>query len=138
MAAKCRLIVYGLSVTFLFATRNVGDNLLGTTGWVDPLDSIATVMGWVSAGVGTGYGAALVGGVLILIVERFDRWRAPSDSDVRRVAARYRQRYGDGALQAIGEHMQAAAFAPDRRHRRFLERVLAELSRAGVAEREEV
>lgn len=71
----------------------------------------------------TWYIAAIVGGGLILLAERLDRRREPSDAEVRHAAERYRQHYGDDALRAIGDHMFAASFAPDTRHKRFLKRV---------------
>lgn len=97
-----------------------------------PLDAISTVANWIYAGIATWYGAAIVGGVLILLVERLDRRREPSDADVRRAAARYLEWYGEDAFQAIGDHMLAASFGPDGRHRRFLKRVSAELLAAAV------
>lgn len=71
----------------------------------------------------TWYVAAIVGGVLILLAERWDRRREPSDAEVRRAAEWYQQHYGGDALRAIGDHMLAASFAPDSRHKRFLKRV---------------
>ncbi len=79
-----------------------------------------------------GTGAAILGGVLILLFERLDRRREPSDADVRRAAARYREWYGEDAFQVIGDHMLAASFAPDGRHKRFLKRVSAELLATAV------
>jgi len=84
--------------------------------------------------IATWYGAAIVGGVLILIAERFDRRREPSDSDVRQAASRYREHYGEAAIHAIGDHMLAASFSPDGRHRRFLRRVSAELLATAVSD----
>lgn len=98
-----------------------------------PLDAISTVANWIYAGIATSwYGAAIVGGVLILLFERLDRRREPSDADVRRAAARYRDWYGEDACHAIGDHMLAASFAPDGRHKRFLKRVSAELLASAV------
>jgi hypothetical protein len=91
------------------------------------LSLFSVVLTWIYAGVATWCGAAIVGGVLILIAERFDRRREPSDAVVRRAAARYRQHYGEAALHVIGDHILAASFAPDGRQRRFLKRVSAEL-----------
>lgn len=98
-----------------------------------PLDAISTVANWIYAGIATWYGAAIVGGVLILLFERLDRRREPSDADVRRAAARYRDWYGEDACHAIGDHMLAASFAPNGRHRRFLRRVSAVLSATAVS-----
>lgn len=98
------------------------------------MDLISTAMNWIYAGVATWYGAAVVGGVLILAAERFDRRREPSDSDVKRTASRYRQHYGEAAVHAIGDHMLAAGFAPDGRHMRFLRRVSAELLATAVTD----
>ncbi|MGX9393554.1 hypothetical protein ACWX0K_14815 [Nitrobacteraceae bacterium UC4446_H13] len=91
------------------------------------MDLISTATTWIYTGIATWYGVAIVGGALILIAERFDRRREPSDADVRRAAARYRQHYGEDAFYMIGDHMLAASFAPDGRHRRFLKRVSVEL-----------
>ena len=91
-------------------------------------------MTWLYAGIATWYGAAIVGGVLILVAERLDRRREPSDGDVKRAASRYRQYYGENAFHVIGDHMLAASFAPDGRHRRFLKRVSAELLAAAVSD----
>ena len=98
------------------------------------MDLISTAMTWIYAGIASWYGAAIVGGVLILVVERFDRRREPPDADVRQAAARYRQHYGEYAFHVIGDHMLAASFAPDGRHRRFLRRVSAELLATAVTD----
>jgi hypothetical protein len=97
------------------------------------LDLISTITTWIYAGIATLYGAAILGGVLILIAERLDRKREPSDADVRR-AARYRQHYGEHAFMVIGDHRLAASFAPDGRHRQFLKRVSAELLATSVSD----
>lgn len=99
---------------------------------MDALDAISTIANWIYAGIATWYGAAIVGGVLILLFERVDRRREPSDADVSRAAARYREWYGEDAFRAIGDHMLAASFAPDSRHRRFLKRVSGELLATAV------
>jgi hypothetical protein len=91
-------------------------------------------MTWIYAGIATWYGAAIVGGILILIAERFDRRREPSGADVRHAAFRYRQHYGEAAIHVIGDHMLAASFSPDSRHRRFLKRVSAELLATAVTD----
>lgn len=91
-------------------------------------------MTWIYSGIATWYGAAIVGGILILAAERFDRRREPSDIDVRRAASRYRQHYGAAAIHVIGDHMLASSFAPDGRHRRFLKRVSAELLATSVTD----
>jgi hypothetical protein len=132
MAARCGLIVHGLIVTFLFASDDVDDNLQAEAQPVDALDAVSTVTNWIYAGIATWYGAAIIGGGLILLFERLDRRREPSDADVRRAAARYREWYGEDAFRAIGDHMLAASFAPDSRHRRFLKRVSAELLATAV------
>lgn len=98
------------------------------------MDFLSVAMTWIYAGIATWYGAAIVGGVLILIAERFDRRGEPSDADVRRAAARYRQHYGEAVFHVIGDHILAASFAPDGRHRRFLKRVFAELLASGVTD----
>ena len=99
-----------------------------------PLDFISTAITWIYTGLATWYGAAIVGGVLILLFERLDRRREPSGEDVRRAASLYRQHYGEAALHVIGDHMLAASFAPDGRHRRFLKRVSAELWATSVTD----
>ncbi len=96
------------------------------------MDVVSTVANWIYAGIATWYGAAILGGVLILLFERFDRRREPSDADVRRAAARYREWYGEDAFRVIGDHMMAASFAPDGRRKRFLKRVSAELLATAV------
>jgi hypothetical protein len=48
---------------------------------------------------------------------------------VRHAAERYRQTYGDKALEAIGDHTLAARFAPTHEHYRFLLLVTEELQR---------
>lgn len=91
------------------------------------MELISTIANWIYAGIAPWYGAAIVGGRLILVAERFDRRGEPSDADARPAAARYRQYYGDDAFHRIGDRMLAASFAPDGRHGRFLKRVSAEL-----------
>ncbi|TRU22922.1 MAG: hypothetical protein EWV79_12925 [Microcystis aeruginosa Ma_MB_S_20031200_S102D] len=91
------------------------------------MDLISTVMNWTYKLIATWYGAAIIGGVLILAFERWDRRREPSEADVRQAVDRYRQWYGDDAVAKIGDHMLAASFAPDGRHRRFLRRVAIRL-----------
>jgi hypothetical protein len=76
--------------------------------------------------------------VLILIAERFSRNSEPSDADVKRAAIRYRQHYGEHAFIVIGDHLLAASFAPDSRHRRFLKRVSAELLETDVTDEDRV
>lgn len=99
-----------------------------------PVDLPSTIVSWAYGAVATWYGAAMIGGVLILAAERFDRKREPSDSDVRRAASRYHQHYGEAAIHVIGDHIFAAAFSPDGRHRRFLRRVSAELLATAVTD----
>ena len=98
------------------------------------MDLISTAMTWIYAGLATWLGASIVGGVLISIAERLDRRREPSDADVRRAASRYRQHYGEAAIHVIGDHILAASFAPDSRHRQFLKRVSAELLAMSVSD----
>jgi hypothetical protein len=98
------------------------------------LDYLNAAMTWTFKAITTWYAAVIVGGVLILVAERLDRRREPSDADVRRAATRYRQHYGADALHMIGDHMLAAGFAPDGRHRRFLKRVSAELLATAVTD----
>ena len=86
-----------------------------------------TIIEWSYRALATWYGAAIVGGLLILLAERRDRKREPTDSEVRRAAELYRQYYGAEAFRIIGDHMLAASFSPDGRHRLFLKRVSTEL-----------
>lgn len=97
------------------------------------MGTLSTIMHWVYQALATWYAAAIVGGVLIFVAERLSR-REPSDADVRRAAERYRQHYGERALDAIGDHLLAASFAPDGRHRRFLKRVSIELLATSVSD----
>jgi hypothetical protein len=89
---------------------------------------------WIYTGFVAWFGAAIVGGVLILIAERLDRRREPSDADVMRVASRYREHYGECALHLLGDHLLAASFEPDGRRRRFLKRVRAALCASAVTD----
>ncbi len=73
--------------------------------------------------------AAIIGGVLILISQRFSRNKEPSRADVCQAAERYRDWYGDEAMTKIGDHMLAASFAPDGRHRKFLKQVCGEIEK---------
>jgi hypothetical protein len=84
------------------------------------LEYFATVMTLAYQALATWSGAAIIGGVLILIAERFSQNSEPSDADVKRAAICYRQYYGEHAFIVIGDHLLAASFAPDSRHRRFL------------------
>jgi hypothetical protein len=92
------------------------------------------IIDWTYKAIATWYVAAIVGGVLILVAERRDRTREPTDDDIRQAASRYRQPYGEAAVHVIGDHMLAASFAPDGRHRRFLKRVSAELLATAVTD----
>ncbi len=91
------------------------------------METLSAVIEWAYRAVATWYVAAIVGGVLIFGAERLSRCREPSDDDVRRAAEHYRLHYGETAIHVIGEHILAASFAPDGRHRQFLKRVSAEL-----------
>jgi hypothetical protein len=99
---------------------------------------MATLIEWLYKAMATWYGAAIIGGLLILAFERWDRSREPSDAEVRRAAERYRQHYGDEAFRVIGDHMLAARFAPDGRHSRFLKRVSAELLPTGLLQKDRI
>jgi len=91
------------------------------------MDVFGSIIEWSYKAFATWYAAAIVGGLLIMIAERRSWRQEPSDDDVRHAAARYRDYYGPEAHVVIGDHMLAASFAPDGRHRRFLKRVSAEL-----------
>lgn len=98
------------------------------------MEPISTALSWTYKLIATWYGAAIIGGVMILAFERRDRQREPTDADVQQTAERYYQWYGDQALAKIGDHMLAASFAPDGRHKRFLKRVSAELLATSVSD----
>jgi len=98
------------------------------------MDTLSAVMSWTYQAVATWYVAGIVGGVLILVAERMARRREPSDADVKRAAERYRQWYGDDVLSVIGDHILAASFVPDGRHKRFLRRVAKNLTSATVTD----
>jgi hypothetical protein len=92
------------------------------------METFRLILDWSYKFMATWYVAGILGGVLILIAERFDRRKEPTDEDVRRVAELYRQYYGAYASQVVGDHM-GASFGPDGRHHAFLKRVSAELLR---------
>ncbi len=91
------------------------------------MDLISDAIDWTYKLTASWYGAAMIGGLLILTFEQWDRRREPSEADVRQCAERYRNWYGDEAMVKIGDHIFAASFAPDGRHRRFLKRVCSAL-----------
>ena len=78
-------------------------------------------IGWVIAGAVAGFAA----GVLVSQTSS----GAASGASVRHAAERYRQMYGNRALEVIGDHTLAARFAPTHQHYRFLLRVTQELQR---------
>jgi hypothetical protein len=98
------------------------------------LDHFTIVMTLAYQALASWFGAAIVGGVLILIAERFSQNSEPSDADVKRAAICYRQYYGEHAFIVIGDHLLAASFAPDSWHRRFLGRVSDELLATAVTD----
>ena len=116
MAAKCRLIVHGLIVTFLFASGDVDDNLQAETGWWMPLGRYLDCRELDLCGYRYLVRRGDPRRRAHLLFERLDRRREPSDADVRRAAAQYREWYGEDAFRVIGDHMLAASFAPDGRH----------------------
>ncbi|NJL71105.1 MAG: hypothetical protein HC888_05540 [Candidatus Competibacteraceae bacterium] len=91
------------------------------------METFRLILDWAYKFVATWYVAGILGGVLILIADRFDRRKEPTDEDVRRVAELYRQYYGAYASQVVGDHMLGASFGPDGRHHAFLKRVSVEL-----------
>jgi hypothetical protein len=95
------------------------------------MDLISNVVMWTYKLFATWYVAAIVGGALVLVSKRFTRSSEPSEADVHQAAERYREWYGEEAMAKIGDHMLAASFAPDGRHRRFLKRV-ARILESGV------
>jgi uncharacterized membrane protein YedE/YeeE len=94
------------------------------------MDLISMIVTWTYKLIAIWYVVAIIGGVLILIVQRFSRSSEPSEVDVHQAAERYREWYGDETMAKIGDHMLAASFAPDGRHRRFLKRVSDYLSKS--------
>lgn len=98
------------------------------------MNTLFAIIDWTMQAVAIFYGAAIVGGILILLAERLSHRSEPSDADVKRAAERYRQWYGDRALTVIGDHMLGARFAPDSRHTHFLQRVVSELQAGAVTE----
>jgi hypothetical protein len=95
------------------------------------MELISNAMDWTYKLIATWYGAAIIGGLLILTFERLDRRREPSEAEVRQAAERYRQWYGEDAMTKIGDHMVGATFVSDGKHNRFLKRVAAHLSSQG-------
>jgi hypothetical protein len=91
------------------------------------METLNAVFGWVYQALATWYVAAILAAGLILFMERRDRLREPTEADVKRAAERYVEFYGSDAFSVIGDHMLAATFAPDGRHRAFLKRVSAAL-----------
>lgn len=91
------------------------------------METLSAAFGWIYQALATWYVAAMLGAGLILFMERRDRRREPTDADVKRAAQRYIEFYGTEAFSVIGDHMLAATFAPDGRHRAFLKRVSAAL-----------
>jgi hypothetical protein len=98
------------------------------------METLSAITEWAYRAFATWYVAAIVGGILIFGAERLSRRREPSDADVRGAAERYRQWYGNDALVAIDDHILAASFAPDSRHKRFLRRVAGELRAHAVSD----
>ncbi|MBI1868272.1 MAG: hypothetical protein HYS06_08270 [Methylocystis sp.] len=96
------------------------------------MDAFLAILRWLYQAIATLYVASIVGAVLLLAATRLSRRAEPSDADVKQAAERYRQWYGDDASSVIGDHMLGAAFAPDGRHKRFLERVVYELQLGAV------
>jgi hypothetical protein len=82
---------------------------------------------WSSEFIAASYGAVMLCGMLICASERRAGRRDPSDDDVAHAANCYRLWFGDEASQVIGEHMFAATFSRDGRHRRFLKEVASRL-----------
>jgi hypothetical protein len=73
--------------------------------------------------------ACSVGGFAAGVLVAHTSKRAAYGDSARRAAARYRQMYGDKALEVIGDHTLAARFAPSHEHYRFLLQVTEELQR---------
>ncbi len=73
--------------------------------------------------------ACVAGGFAVGVLVAQTSKRAASGTSVRHAAERYRQTYGDKALEIIGDHTFAARFAPTHEHYRFLLQVTEELQR---------
>lgn len=101
---------------------------------MNAVDLFAFIISWTYKVVATWYTASIIGGVLILIAERRDRGKGPTDADVRRTAEKYREQYGEKACTIIGDHILAASFTPHGNHCRFLKRVSANLSSGAFAD----
>ncbi len=134
MPPACGRIAHGLIVTKPFSIGNVDDNLKGEPQPVHAFEFARINHRLDLPSHGYLYLAGIIGGVLILVAERLSRRAEPSDADVRRAAERYRQWYGDRALNVIGDHMLGARFAPDSKHTQFLKRVVGELQAGAVTQ----
>jgi hypothetical protein len=77
----------------------------------------------------TWYAAAVLGSVLIWLVDWCERHGPAFRREVRRVAAGYRKLYGARAAAAAREHYVGAAMWARRRDRDLLEAVAALLAR---------
>lgn len=97
------------------------------------MDLFDVVMGWAYFAVGIWCVAAVIGGLLIMLMDRLGSRAEPSEEDVKHTAALYSRHYGERASAVIADHIRAASFAPDGRYRRFLRRVSAELRADSVA-----
>lgn len=104
--------------------------------WWKQMDLISTIVTWTYKLIAAWYVAAIIGGVLVLVLQKFSRTSELSEADVCQAAERYREWYGDEAMAKIGDHMLAASFAPDGRHRRFLKKVTTELQTRALARSE--
>ena len=79
---------------------------------------------------GVGWAVACgAGGFAVGVLVAQTSKRAAPGASVRHAAERYRQTYGDKALEVIGDHTLAARFAPTHEHYRFLLQVTEELQR---------
>lgn len=87
---------------------------------------VDSLISWGTAGWGI---ACAVGGFAAGVIVGQTPKRAASGASVRRAAERYRQAYGNKALEVIGGHTLAARFAPTHEHYRFLLEVTRELQR---------
>jgi hypothetical protein len=94
---------------------------------VSTLDFLSITAAWATKVLLTWLVAAIIGGVLIAGMDGRARRAEPSDNDVKRAATRYLEYFGEDAVVLINDHIIAASFSPDGRHRRFLKRVHSEL-----------
>ncbi len=99
------------------------------------MELVLSAAWWIAIGTIGLVAFGIVGGISAACLDLLRRSPEPTEHDVQHAAEQYRTYYGSDALSVIGDHMLAATFAPDGRHKRFLKRVTAELMREeGIVE----